>query len=223
MRHSMAKAIGAASLLAAALPCSFAESPENIKLAMNMYSNQRAHQVGDLLTVVISESTSSSKSEALKTNKEAEASANAPYFGGAASSNMLTNFTSAIVNSQQSMPLSRANSAGQIYDVSGSSSFTGSGSASSSESLIVTFTVRVVDMLENGVLVVRGERRIVIKNESVNLVFTGLVRVRDISSTNQVASNKVADAHIYYENGGEVTRGTRPGYVWRIFQYLNPL
>jgi flagellar L-ring protein precursor FlgH len=199
----------------------FCEPPENIRLALNMYSNQRAHQVGDLITIIVNESTSSSKAEALKTSKTATASASDPYFGTAASGGIGA-LSSALVNSRSSLPLSKANASNNIYSVNAASNFTGSGSASSAETLSVTFTARVVDILANGVMVIRGERKILIKNESVSLVITGLVRTKDIDSYNRVNSTYIADAHIYYENEGEVTRGTKPGYVWRAFQYLNP-
>ena len=214
-------ALLAALLAGAWLGSASADAPENVRLAVSMYSNQRAHQVGDLITVIVSESTSSTKNEAISTDKAANASATDPYFGAAASGGVGA-LSSAIVNSRSSLPLSKANDAGYIYSVKASSQFTGTGAASSAETLSMTFTARVVDILENGVMVIRGERKILIKNESVSMVITGLVRTKDIDSNNQVSSTKLADAHIYYENEGEVTRGTKPGYVWRAFQYLNP-
>ncbi len=193
-----------------------AQDDSNVKLALNMYSNQRARQVGDLLTITISEVTSSSKSESLSTSKTANAEADAPVFGTAIDSgNWLARFNNKIVNASENMPLSS-------YSINASSSFNGSGKTASSEALTASFTVRVVDILDNGVLVVRGERKIIMRNEDVNMVITGLVRVKDISSANTVPSSKLADAHIYYETGGETSRGSRPGYAWRIFQYLNP-
>ena len=213
-----------ALLAAAGVPAfgiALCDEPENVRLALNMYSNQRAHQIGDLITVIVSESTSAAKAEALKTTKTATAAADAPFFGTAASGGVGA-LSSALVNSRSSLPLSSTNSAGQIYKVNATSTFTGSGSSSSSESLAVTFTARVVDLLDNGVMVVRGERKILMKNESVSLVITGLVRAKDIDSKNQINSANIADAHIFYENEGDVSRGTRPGYVWRVFQYINP-
>jgi flagellar L-ring protein precursor FlgH len=189
------------------------EETENIKLALNMYSNQRAHSIGDLLMIVINEATASSKSESLNTDKSADASADAPYFGapfGGSAVNLFKNVAS-------------SNASGEIYRIKGTSTFKGTGSAASAETLATTFSVRIVDKLENGVMVVRGERKVLMKNESYNVVLTGLVRERDIDSSNMVNSTRVADARIYYENGGEVTRGTRPGYAWRLFQFLNPL
>ncbi|OGV54720.1 MAG: hypothetical protein A2X49_09615 [Lentisphaerae bacterium GWF2_52_8] len=192
---------------------------DNVTLALNMYSNQRARQIGDLLTVTVNESTSSSKTEALKTSKTAKADGSIPYFGDQLSnaSGLLQKFHNNLTTDYLGKDLPIAE-----YKIDASSAFDGSGSSSSAEKLNVTFTVRVVDILQNGTLVVRGDRRILMKNESVNIVFTGLVRPKDISATNSIDSTRVADAHIYYENEGEVSRGTKPGYVWRIFQYLNP-
>jgi len=63
---------------------------------------------------------------------------------------------------------------------------------------------------------------IVLKDEKVNMVLSGLVRPRDIDNSNTVASSRLADAHIYYESGGDVSRGTQPGFFWKIFQFINP-
>lgn len=191
---------------------------DNTKLAMGMYSNQRACKVGDLLTISISEASSSKKSEDLKTDKTAYANAKAPFFGSQIpdAGNMFTKLHNSFVRANEyDLPFNQ-------YEIQASSKFTGSGQANSSDALNMNFTVRVVDVLQNGILVVRGDRRILIRNETMSMVITGLVRVRDISDQNIIDSNRVADAHIYYETDGEVSRGSRPGYMWRVFQFLNP-
>lgn len=193
---------------------------DNINLALNMYSNQRARKVGDLLTITIEEKNTSKKTEDLKTSKVAKAEASAPVFGSSleGSKNMFQSVHQffATASDKGYMPI------GPDYKVDASSSFTGSGSTNSEDALSSEFTVRVVDVLENGTLVVRGDRKIMIRLETVSMVITGLVRTRDIDEDNKVSSTRLADAHIYYETGGETSRGTRPGYMWRIFQVLNP-
>ena len=193
---------------------------DNITLALNMYSNQRARKIGDLLTITIEEKNTSAKSEDIKTSKIAKAQADAPIFGGAleGSKNMFQSAHQffATASDKGYMPI------GPEYKVEASSSFNGSGSTNSQDSLSSEFTVRVVDVLENGTLVVRGDRKMMIRLETVSMVITGLVRTRDIDEDNKVPSTRLADAHIYYETGGETSRGTRPGYMWRIFQLLNP-
>jgi flagellar L-ring protein precursor FlgH len=192
---------------------------DNIKLALNMYSNQRARQVGDLLTVTIEESNTSKKTEDLKTEKTIKANADAPFFGYNASN---ANFLQKIHNFFVKAVEQSYTPVGPEYKVEASSSFDGKGSTNSTDLLQSEFTVRVVDVLENGVLVVRGDRKVMIRLETVSMVVTGLVRTRDIDSDNKVSSTRLADAHIYYETGGETSRGTRPGYLWRVFQFLNP-
>jgi flagellar L-ring protein precursor FlgH len=184
---------------------------DELKLAVNMYSTQRAWRVGDLLTVVISENTSSSKSETMKTEKMIKADAEAPIFG--ANPAAVHHWLSSSLNKHLDIP---------SYKIQAASAFDGKGSTTSSEALSARFTVRVVDVLGNGNLVVRGDRKILIRNESVSTVITGLVRPRDISELNSVFSYQLADAHIYYESDGEVSRGSRPGWAWRIFQVINP-
>ena len=193
---------------------------DNITLALNMYSNQRARKIGDLLTITIEEKNTSKKSEDMKTSKTAKAQADAPVFGGTleGSKNIFQSAHQFFATASEKgyMPI------GPEYKVEASSSFNGSGSTNSEDSLTSEFTVRVVDVIENGTLVGRGGRKIMIRLETVSMVITGLVRTRDIDEYNKVASTRLADAHIYYETGGETSRGTRPGYMWRIFQVLNP-
>ncbi|OGV34237.1 MAG: hypothetical protein A2020_04435 [Lentisphaerae bacterium GWF2_45_14] len=193
---------------------------DNITLALNMYSNQRARKIGDLLTIIIEEKNTSKKTEDMKTAKTAKAQADAPIFGSSleGSKNMFQSMHQFVATASEKgyMPM------GPDYKVEASSSFDGSGSTSSSDTLESEFTVRVVDVLENGTLVVRGDRKVMIRLETVSMVITGLVRTRDIDEFNKVPSTRLADAHIYYETGGEASRGARPGYAWRVFQLLNP-
>lgn len=206
-----------AALLVSLASLGVCEDQVSIKLAVAMYSSQRAWKVGDLLTVSVSESTSSSKSQAMSTAKNVKADATVPTTGTelANANSPISRFTNFLKRQSGKIPLAE-------YKVDASSSYDGSGSASSSESLNMNFTVRVVDVLDNGVLVVRGDRKVIMRSEKVSMVLTGLVRQRDITSANTVTSSQIADAHIYYETGGEVSRGANPGWVWRIFQFLNP-
>ena len=192
---------------------------DEIKLALNMYSNRRASQVGDLITISIREYFSSSKSETFNTEKKIKADAESPYLGQTVNAtNMFQQLANNIkrLASNGNLPISE-------YKIQGASNFKGSGSANSNENLQYKITARVVDVLDNGILVIRGDRRVVIRDESISVVVTGLVRNRDINNENIVLSDRLADAHVYYETDGEVSRGSRPGYFWRFFQFLNPL
>ena len=196
-------------------------SHRNIKLALEFYSSQRAWKVGDLITIDISESTAAKKNEKISTDKSASAHTGSSstsigdneYHHNEGKYGAMNRIGETISDIFEGLP---------NYNLNASSKYDGSGSASSNESFRSTFTARVTDVLPNGVLVIRGERMVILKNERVNMVLSGLVRTRDIDETNTVASSRLADAHIVYENGGDVSRGTQPGFFWKIIQFFNP-
>lgn len=183
---------------------------DNGTLALRMYSSARASETGDLLTVLVKEQTSAQKDQAVSTEKAMSASATKGTLGNAAQDSAVDEFLQKIGRQLPS------------YDLNGSSDFAGSGSTSSSESLDANFSVRVVDVLPNSVLVIRGHRQVMIAEEKVTMVLTGLVRQRDISADNTVESTSISDATIYYETEGIVSNGTMPGWFSRLFQAVNP-
>lgn len=181
---------------------------KKITLAEKMYATKKAFAVGDLVSIVVNESTTSSKSEDISTDKSASTSATNPLVGGAELSqlakaiNQISTLNNLAVNS--------------------SSTFAGTGTASSEETVNAQLTARVVDVMENGNLVIRGERRVKQKSETINVIITGIIRIDDISKTNTINSSKVSDARIVYESTGTVSKSTKPGFFWRIYQFLNP-
>ena len=191
----------------------FQVQADELKMVRKMYSSGKAKGIGDLVTIVISESSSSSKSESITTTKTASKDATTAPFSknleGDGGGGMLYR----VLNDWATM---------KGLSISSSSGFDGSGSSSTSENLSAQITARVVDVLPNGNLVIKGERRVKMKQEEVHIVMTGMIRVRDISKTNSISSTLMSDAHIYYETAGDVTDGTQPGIFWRIFQFINP-
>ncbi len=180
---------------------------DETKLAMNMYSSQLAHKKGDLLTVVITESSSTSKKEAISTSKSASANSSVPVLG-AADGRKLTKLLNDI-----EIP---------GFSAAAESEYTGSGQSSTEDELAATMTVRVMDVHDNGLLLIRGERLVETREEKLTIVLTGLVRPRDISAANAITSKQISDFKVLYESTGEVTRGSKPGWFWRILQFINP-
>ena len=190
-------------------------SAQAAHLAERMYGTQRARQIGDLVTVVVSESTASSKREALTTSKESAASAEVGEIGdfAADAENDGDRYTRLNETFRFKTP---------PYRLSASSEFSGDGSASTEETLSSRFTARIIDALPNGVFVIRGEREISMAGERMTMVLTGLARSQDIDADNTVASTRLADARIHYKTDGNVSKGSKPGWFWKIFQAFNP-
>lgn len=177
------------------------------RLATTMYSSQRAATRGDLIRIIVSEETSASKNHSQNASKEFSAAAAEGKIGNPNSSETLPKALSMTLPS---------------YSLSGSSEFSGDGASTTSETLSTSLTAQVVDVLPNGILVIHGERLVTQGKEEVRMLLTGLVRRRDVTAANTVYSNQVADARIRYVSTGEVTRGSSPGWLARLFQAVNP-
>ncbi|OVE77386.1 hypothetical protein BVX99_02640 [bacterium F16] len=180
---------------------------DEVTLAAKMYSDQRAVKKGDLITIVVSEKSSTAKSEGLSTKKEASANSEIPVIGTAGGDKL-----SRLLNDLEIPGISA--SAGSEYK--------GSGSASTSDSFSTTITARVMDVHGNGLLVIRGERYVKTQDEEVQIVLTGMARPRDIDANNSINSIMLSDFKVSYQSKGDLNRGTRPGWFFRILQFVNP-
>jgi flagellar L-ring protein precursor FlgH len=89
-------------------------------------------------------------------------------------------------------------------------------------SFVDRVTVVVVDVLPNGNLVVTGTRQRDIGGDTQTIEVSGIVRPSDIAFDNTVKSEQVADFRIVSRNGGVSAPYTRPGWLGRIFDILWP-
>lgn len=163
---------------------------------MRLFEDRSARRVGDILTVTLAENTSATKSSNLNASKKAEVDATVPSLWGLGASLL-----------------------GQDLKVSGSASdsFKGSGGATQSNSLHGDFTVTVVEVLPNGNLKIRGEKRVTLNRGSEYVRLSGMVRPVDIDTRNTVLSTKVADATIQYTGDGAMADASKAGWISRFF------
>jgi len=174
----------------------------NASTSMNIYSDGRAHRVGDIITIVLSEQTQSSKTA--KTTADKTSDVNLPQ------ATVLGNPISLF-----GAPIS-ANSGG-----ASTNSFEGEGKSNMSNSLNGNITVTVHEVLPNGVLVVRGEKWLTLNQGDEYIQISGMVRPQDISADNTVSSTKLADARIGYSGTGGVHDTNVMGWLSRFF--ISPL
>jgi flagellar L-ring protein FlgH len=104
----------------------------------------------------------------------------------------------------------------------GNSEFSGRGAAAQSNQLSGDIAVTVVAVHANGLLEVRGEKRVRINRGDEYIRLSGLVRPADIGPDNRVASTRIANAHITYSGAGEVANASRQGWFQRFFNSLSP-
>lgn len=163
--------------------------------AGSLFEDFKARRVGDLLTIVVSESTVASARADTAVNKSESASTTAGV-------GPLLNF---------------------LFPELGASGKTSSavqGNTGRAGTLTTRLTVVVVETFPNGVLRIEGKRSLKINEETQTLVFTGLVRVRDIRADNTVPSTAIANAEIFFEGKGVVGTRQREGIITRLFKWL---
>jgi flagellar L-ring protein precursor FlgH len=172
----------------------------NAVLADNLYhagitqsltSDQRPQRVGDLVTVVISESAQSSTSQQNATNRSTAISA-------AVSAD----------TSNHNASLGTGNS------------FSGSGAIQRTESFATQMTALITEVLPNGDFRIAGSEKMHINGETTTIDVRGRIRASDINGNNQVQSNRIAEAQVNYNGKGFVSRSAKPGIIQRIFSIL---
>lgn len=166
-------------------------------------TDRRAREVGDILTVTLNETFSASKSQSASSSKTDAFDVDLP--GG------LPNlFTGGFDKGTD--PLKAGTSR----------SFSGAGSGAQSNSLSGYLTVTVTRVFENGNMEIAGQKKMLLNNGDEYVRLTGLVRPEDISATNLINSNRIADAEITYVGAGELADSSKQGWLSRAMRVISP-
>ena len=161
-----------------------------------LYTDTRAHKVGDLISVQLDERTSASKNAGTTLGKSNSIGFGALAVGG--------------------RPVT-INGYDTSASLSNTSDFEGNSDASQSNSLTGNISVSVVKVLANGNLVVRGEKWLMLNNGNEYIRVTGIVRSEDVSSDNTVSSQRIANARIQYGGTGDFADTQERGFISRFF------
>lgn len=162
-----------------------------------LFADQRARAPGDVLTIRLQESTQARTSSSTETSKGSEISLPNPTLFG--------------------VPVTRGGNPLLTTDVTSDNTFNGSGASEQTNQLEGFITAQVVDVTPNGLLRVRGEKRLRINRGDETIVLTGLVRPQDIGPDNSVPSLRVANADISYRGRGQLGQANQQGWLGRFF------
>lgn len=172
----------------------------------SIFADKRSLNVGDILTIAISESSTENKNNATATERKSSLSAAITAFLYPAGA------TSLLTKGGQ-LPAMAYNSDHQ---------HNGSGTISDSETIVAQIAVHIIDVLPNGNLVIEGKRETSFSNENQTIVLRGVVRPFDVLSNNTVFSYNVADATIQIIGKGTVSDSQNKGWFNRIWDKINP-
>jgi len=194
-------------IAALALPAlSYSQSLWHDEISRPMFADKRATQVGDIITIIVSETSTASKNNETKTEKQSSLNA-------AITSFLYPVTASGLLTKKGQLP-AMAYSSDIKHD--------GAGSINNSETVVAKVAVRIVDVLPNHNLVVEGRRETAFSGEHQTIVLRGTVRQDDVASDNTVFSYNVADASIQIIGKGTVTDVQRKGWFTRIWDKLTP-
>ena len=164
-----------------------------------LFTDNRAHNVGDLVTVVVREVTGTKNNEERKLNKDTGASGKFGFAGKSAADSV-----------------ERAASADFSANQSSNRKFQGNSGFDSDRSFLDQMSLTVIDVLPNGNLVVEGFRKRAVANETRMLRVSGVVRPYDIGLGNLVESRFIANFNVSYEGNGVESRFTNQGWLGRV-------
>jgi flagellar L-ring protein precursor FlgH len=155
----------------------------------SMFRDLRAHAVGDIVTVSIDINDQAQFDNASGRSKTGAAKGNFSLglaFGG---------FGLA----------TQSGDADGSLDTSATASAKGEGSIDRSEKLHLLVAAVVSGVLPNGNLLISGSQEVRVNNEVRVLTIAGIVRPLDISDTNLIGYDKIAEARVSYGGRGKLT------------------
>ncbi len=173
----------------------------------SLFADHKAKNVGDIVTVTISEVSSASKSASTSSDRSSSISAGIPALFGLENNSDIT---------QHDLDLAK------ILEASFKNDFKGSGKTSRTGTLSASLTTQVIGTYPNGNLKIRGGKEVMVNNEVQVIYLTGIVRSADITAANTIASNKVLNARITYTGQGAVGDKQQPGWLMRVVDNVWP-
>ena len=174
----------------------------NQNSAKFLFEDYKASRIGDTVTVKISESTNAST----KSNSNAASKGN----------------TSASIDSLTGIPkLPVQDLVGLNIGADRNIGFNGSGEASNNNIFNGTMTVTVIEVLDNGNLLVSGEKQIGISNQTEFVRISGVINPRYLVN-NTIDSYRIADARVELKSSGYISEAQIMGWLARFFMIVLP-
>ena len=169
------------------------------------FKDQRAHQVGDILTIKVNITDKAIIDNETKRSRDAKDDSNITNFFG-----------------RPKVPIMNTPVPTPVFTADSMTSTDGKGSVNRSEALQTNVAAVVTQVLPNGNLVIEGKQEIRVNFEMRELIVAGIVRPEDIESDNTIDSTKIAQARIAYGGRGQLTDMQQPRYGQQVMDVLLP-
>jgi flagellar L-ring protein precursor FlgH len=165
------------------------------------FGRGRNYQVGDIITVLLNEQTQAARTQNSEINRDSK------------------NTLPSGVNKN----LGRSNRWLEGIDVNNQAIDSKSkGTADQQASLVGSIAVTVVEILANGNLMVKGEKKLGLSEGTEVIQVSGIIRPEDVGPNSTVQSRRLANAQIAYRGSGDLANAARPGWGTRMMHSLWP-
>ena len=172
------------------------------------FKDQRAKDVGDILTVSVSVNDTATLTTSLgRARAEGETAGMPNLLGFEGSLNKI---------------LPSAVNASSLLNINSTSTTTNSGSTGRTEQLTTSMAAVITQVLPNGNLVISGRQEMRVNYEMRELTIQGIIRPEDLSTSNSVNYDKIAEARIYYGGRGVASDVAQPRYGHEVLDILFP-
>ena len=176
--------------------------------ARAFFKDQRASDVGDILTVVVDLDDEATLNNATTRTRTANEDGSLNAFLG--------------YESSLSRLLPEAINPGNLLDIDSQSDSTGSGQIARDEDIELKIAAVISQVLPNGNLVIHGRQEFRVNFEARELQIAGIIRPEDITSTNTIVYEKIAEARISYGGRGQISDLQQPRYGQQVIDILFP-
>lgn len=167
--------------------------------------DQRAAQVGDLITILVSIEDSAQLQNRTQRSRTGADTVGLPQFFGV-----------------QTRWLPRAASPDTLLDARGTQTSDGNGTVRRNETITLRLAATVTQVLPNGNLVVNGRQEVRVSAELRELAVQGVIRPQDIASDNTIRHDRLAEARIAYGGRGSLSELQQPRYGQQLLDVLLP-
>jgi flagellar L-ring protein precursor FlgH len=189
----MTRMVMLSAMLLAALSATAAADSLWTDDSRSRVADRKAHMIGDIVTIVVVQATTTSHQAAHSTSKKLDAEAG-PGLG------LLSFFPDLSVKADRST--------------------SGKGDNTETTALADRITARVVAVMPNGTLRIEGTRFVKLKADQLECTVRGLVRQEDVEADNTVPSTDIADLELVWTGKGPIDAKQRPGLISKLLDLL---
>jgi flagellar L-ring protein precursor FlgH len=169
------------------------------------FKDQRAHQIGDILTIKVKIADKAQLDNETKRERKADEDSGITNLFG------LTK----IPFTKQAIP-------NRLLTTDSTTNNEGKGNINRQEILQTNVAAVVTQVLPNGNLVIEGKQEVRVNFEMRELIVAGIVRPEDIEADNTMDSQKIAQARISYGGRGQITDIQQPRWGQQFFEHILP-